>query len=123
MRSPPTSPGINLSRALRLVLAAALLAAWQGALVHPLEHVDEHGGFVHLAGGHHGHDHHEDHDHDDGANALCGAIAAVAACVAGRIVLAMPSSAVADSATRAPLAVPRSVAAPAYRSQAPPQHS
>lgn len=111
---------MTLARALRLVLAAALLAAWQGALVHPLAHVDEHGGFVHVGGGHDGHDHEDD---EDGPNALCDAIAAVAACVDGRILLAVPSPAVADVALAAPVAVLRGVPPPAYRSQAPPQVS
>lgn len=111
---------MTLARALRLLLAAALLAAWQGALVHPLEHFDEHGGFVHLSGGHDGHDH---DDEEGGPSALCDAIGAVAACVDGRILLAIPSSAVADVAAAAPVAVPRGVPPPAYRSQAPPQNS
>lgn len=111
---------MSLSRALRLFLATALLAAWQGALVHPLAHVDEHGGFVHLSGGDDGHDH---DDEQSGPNALCDAIAAVAACVDGRILLAVPASAVADVAAAASIAVPRGVPPPVYRSQAPPQHS
>lgn len=108
---------MTLARALRLVLAAALLAAWQGALVHPLEHADGHGGLVHLS---------SDTGHDDegsGPNALCDAIAAVAACVDGRIVLAVPSPAVAEIAAAASVAFLRGVPPPAYRSQAPPQHS
>lgn len=111
---------MTLARALRLVLAAALLAAWQGALVHPLAHIDGHGGFVHLSGGAEGHGH---DDEERGPDALCDAIAAVAACVDGRILLPVPSPAVADVALAAPIAVPRGVPPPAYRSQAPPQHS
>lgn len=110
---------MTLARALRLFLAATLLAAWQGALVHPLEHVDEHGGFVHLSGGHDGHD----HDDEGGPGALCDAIAAVAACIDGRLLPAIASSAVAEVATAAPVSIPRGAPPPAYRSQAPPRHS
>jgi len=113
---------MTLARALRLFLAATLLAAWQGALVHPLEHFDEHGGFVHLSGGHDGHD----HDHDDeegGPNALCDAVAAVAVCVDGRISLALSFFGAEAVALPEPSPAPRGPAPPAYRSQAPPQHS
>ena len=62
-----------LSRLLaRLVLAAALLAAWQSSLVHPLQHTDERGGFVHLDDG---------HGKKSGASELCDALAALTACV------------------------------------------
>jgi hypothetical protein len=62
------------SRLARFVLALALLAGWQLALVHPLKHFDAQGGYVHLAGGH-------SHDRKSGsADALCDAIAALAAC-------------------------------------------
>jgi hypothetical protein len=39
-----------LARLARGVFAVVLLAVWQAALLHPLQHVDEHGGFVHRAG-------------------------------------------------------------------------
>lgn len=44
------NPTEVLGHLARAVLALALLAAWQGALLHPLEHVDEHGYFFHLHG-------------------------------------------------------------------------
>ncbi len=106
------------ARRLRMVLAVALLAAWTNALVHPIEHVDEAGGFVHLAGGH------ADNGHDgEERDPLCDAIAAVAAGVHGssNAVLAStlghetPDSGKAGSIPGAPLL--------AYRSQAPPQFS
>ena len=109
-----------LARALRLVLAAALLAAWHGALVHPLEHFDEHGGLVHLSGGHDGHDHDGE---DGGPSALCDAVAAVAVCVDGRVSLALSFSGAEAVAPSEPVQAPRAVAPPAYRSQAPPQVS
>jgi len=63
------------TRLARLILALALLAGWQLALVHPLTHLDAQGGYVHLGGGH----------SEDGKSAspdgLCDAIAALAACV------------------------------------------
>jgi hypothetical protein len=57
----------------RLLLVVALLAGWQGALQHPIEHVDELGEFVHL---------HNGHSHEEGSEAapLCDALAALTAC-------------------------------------------
>ena len=111
---------MNLARSLRIVLAVALLAAWQNALVHPVEHVDEHGGLVHLAGGHDGHGH---EDEEGGPSALCDAIAAVAACVDGPagIVFAVPQGVKAFFAWQA--GELRHAPLLAYRSQAPPQFS
>ena len=57
-----------LRRIAMLLLAAALLVGWQSALEHPLEHVDEHGGFVHATGGH------DPQEHEG-----CAAVPAVAA--------------------------------------------
>jgi hypothetical protein len=42
--------GQVLAQLARVVFAVALLAVWQAALLHPLQHVDEYGGFVHRAG-------------------------------------------------------------------------
>lgn len=63
------------------VLALALLAAWQAALLHPLEHVDEHGRFVHLAGTDGG-DARGENDHQDRepSDRLGDSLAALAAC-------------------------------------------
>lgn len=85
--------------------------------MHPLEHADRHGGLVHLSG-HAGHD-----EEGSGPNALCDAIAALAACMDGRLSLALPALAAADISAAAPATVPRGVPPPAYRSQAPPQHA
>lgn len=107
-----------IARSLRVLLAIALLAAWTNALVHPIEHVDEAGVFVHLADGH------GDGERDgNAAGPLCDAIAAVAACVQGgsNAVLssfsrdAAPDSGNAEGVPGVPLL--------AYRSQAPPQVS
>ncbi|MGQ0511943.1 MAG: hypothetical protein ACT4P9_15175 [Betaproteobacteria bacterium] len=111
---------MTLARALRLVLAATLLAAWHGALVHPLAHFDEHGGFVHLSGAHDGHDHDDD---DSAPNALCDAVAAVAVCVDGRIAITLSFSGADSVANSESIQAPRGPAPPAYRSQAPPQFS
>jgi hypothetical protein len=62
----------------RLVLAVALLAAWQSALVHPLKHSDGRGGFVHLADGH-------DHGKQSNTSGLCDALAALTACAPGSL--------------------------------------
>jgi hypothetical protein len=107
-----------LARSLRILLAVALLVAWQKALVHPVEHVDAAGAFIHLADGHEG-----DHRKGNAGDPLCDAVAAVAACVSGAPVLAFLSLPGA-SAPDAPLAREQLRAPPlAYRSQAPPQHS
>ena len=61
-----------LARLARVFLVIALLAGWQAALQHPIEHVDELGEFVHL---------HSGHSHDgSGASPLCDALAALTAC-------------------------------------------
>jgi hypothetical protein len=103
----------------RLLLAAVLLAGWQSALLHPIEHVDERGAFVHAAGGHDGHE----HEGGGEATALCDAIAAVAAVLGGHAAAPLPASA-------GPFAAPAyrgggTHGAPrlAYRSHAPPLHS
>ena len=107
-----------IARALRVLLAVALLAAWQNALVHPVEHVDEAGALVHLADGHGG-----DQRGGHAGNPLCDAVAALAACVAGTPGLAFLSlpGASAPVANEAGGRLP--APALAYRSQAPPSHS
>ena len=59
-----------LARLARVLLVAALLAGWQAALLHPLQHLDEAGRFVHLG---------EDHS---GGSDLCDKLAALTACAA-----------------------------------------
>jgi hypothetical protein len=96
----------------RLVLVAALLAAWQSALVHPLTHVDEQGGFVHLDG----------HDKKSAASELCDAIGVLAAVVAGAaspLVAATSDHVVLSRSTSAP----RAAEAPPFLSQGPPKLS
>jgi hypothetical protein len=106
----------RLNFLLRLALAALLLAVWQGALLHPLQHVDAKGAYLHVPGkllskapG------------DKGSpNPLCDAIAAVAACVSG---VAPPAVSVVqgvETVSRNDLVALIGARSPAYRSQAPP---
>jgi hypothetical protein len=96
----------------RLLLVVALLAAWQGALVHPLVHVDEQGGFVHLDG----------HDKKSRASELCDAIGALTA-----VVGAAPQAFVADVLSHVVFfrstSAPRAAEAPPFLSQGPPKLS
>jgi hypothetical protein len=107
---------MKLQRALRFLLALALLGVWQGALLHPLQHVDLKGAFVHVPGSHAP----KAPGEKSGSNSLCDAIAAVAACVSGPAKLAVAIDPGVESI------VPRESAAlfgappPAYRSQGPP---
>jgi len=86
-----------LRRLATLLLAAALLVGWQSALEHPLEHVDEHGGFVHKSGDH--------HDSSGAGGPLCDAIAAIAVavgCAAAPAAFAAPEfAAAAETPSRA----------------------
>ena len=99
----------------RLLLSVALLAAWQGALVHPLVHVDEQGGFVHLDDG-------QGHDKKSTASGLCDVIDALAA-----VVGAAPKAFVADVVSHVVLlrssSAPRAAEAPPFLSQGPPKLS
>jgi len=105
-----------LRRLAPVFLALALLAGWQGALLHPLQHVDKHGALVHLtdsqAGAQKG-------DQKSGKTALCDALAALTACVAG----ALPVLACEDCSeqTVSPRrAEPRVAQAPPFLAQGPP---
>jgi hypothetical protein len=96
----------------RLLLSVALLAAWQGALVHPLVHVDDDGGFVHLGG----------NDKKSSATELCDAIGALTS-----VVGAAPKAFVADVSSHIVVlrssSAPRAAEAPPFLSQGPPKHS
>lgn len=93
----------------RIFLAAALLLAGQAALVHPLEHVDDHGALVHSG---------EQHERTGGE--LCDALQALTACVpdAPRR-LAVPE--VFDVPAVPVERAPRVAEAPPFLSQGPPQ--
>lgn len=98
-----------LARLARVFLAAALLAAWQSALQHPVEHVDELGDFVHLAGGH----------SDEGGEPLCDLLAALTACAAqGPLFLGATASQY--DAPALARRTPRAADAPPFLAQGPP---
>jgi hypothetical protein len=102
------------SRLARLLLAVALLAGWQLSLVHPLQHHDAQGGYVHLGGGH------SNGGKSSPADGPCDAIAALAACVAA-IPAALPPECCADSRPLSRDAALRlAAAAPPFLSQGPP---
>lgn len=107
---------MNLTRALRFLLALALLAVWQGALVHPLLHVDAKSAFVHVPGSHAP----KGPSDKNGSNPLCDAIAAVAACVSGSAKIAVGAVAGVESIHPREIVALFGAPLPAYRSQAPP---
>ncbi len=106
---------MKLQRALRFLLALALLGVWQGALLHPLQHVDLKGAFVHVPG-------HAPKAPGDknGSNPLCDAIAAVVACVSGASKLAVAVDPGVESIYPREAVALFGAPPPAYRSQAPP---
>ena len=108
---------MKFRRSLQLLLAIALLVAWQGALLHPLEHVNAAGGYVHLADGH---EPKNSGSEKSGAAPPCDAVAAVAICIG----TAQPVPIVSDSypglLPESSGSATRSAPGLAYRSQAPP---
>jgi hypothetical protein len=60
-------------RGLRAFLVIALLVAWQGSLLHPLQHVDHSGRLVHLQDG--------ETPASGSVDGLCDALAALGACL------------------------------------------
>lgn len=102
------------SRLARLLLALVLLAGWQLALVHPLKHFDSKGGYVHLADGH-------SHERKSGsADALCDAIAALAACAPETRTGLAPLCWQHDCPASADFASRLAAAVPPFLSQGPP---
>jgi hypothetical protein len=99
-------------RLARIALALALLAGWQAALRHPIEHVDGLGAFVHVHGGH-------SHDEDSGSEPLCDALAALTAC-AVQPGIAFEGSRSDFQAPEYPVGAPRVAEAPPFLSQGPP---
>ena len=105
-----------MNRAFRLLLAVALLAGWQGALLHPLTHADAKSGLIHVASPATS----DSQNGGSGIRARCEVIAALAAVVE-------------NASTPLALRDPRNLGEPitaqawflssppiAYRSQAPP---
>jgi hypothetical protein len=102
------------ARLARLLLALALLAGWQLALVHPLKHHDSQGGYVHLGDGH-------SHDRKSGsADGLCDVIAALAACAPETAAAHPPPCCRHESPGFLDFASRLSAAAPPFLSQGPP---
>ena len=64
-----------IARLVRVLLVVALLAGWQAALVHPLEHFGASAGLVHLG----------DPDKQPEKSVLCDVVAALAACAASAV--------------------------------------
>lgn len=107
----------RLNRLLRLSLAALLLSAWQAALLHPLQHVDAQGAFVHIPGGGMS----KAPGDKRAPNAPpCDVLAAVAACVASASQLAIAAVTGVDSIHVRETARQPGAPSLAYRSQAPP---
>ena len=107
---------MTLTRSLRILLALALLAAWQGALLHPIRHVDTKGAFVHVPGSHLP----KSPGDKGGSNPTCDAIAAVTACVSGAPQVAVAGLAGVESPLWRNAVAPQRAQVLAYRSQAPP---
>jgi hypothetical protein len=103
-------------RALRILLALALLAVWQGALLHPLQHVDAKGAFVHVPGTHLP----KSPGDKSSSNPSCDAIAAVTACVSSAVQPALAAVAGVETPLRRNAGALLRAPVPAYRSQAPP---
>jgi hypothetical protein len=100
-----------LARLARVFLVVALLAGWQAALQHPIEHVDELGEFVHL---------HSGHSHDgSGAEPLCDALAALTACATDAQVF-LENEYSGYQVPSHPVGAPRLAEAPPFFSQGPP---
>ncbi|HEX6318818.1 MAG TPA: hypothetical protein VFZ84_08075 [Burkholderiales bacterium] len=102
------------ARLARFVLALALLAGWQLALVHPLKHLDSQGSYVHLG---------DDHSHDrkpGSTDGLCDVIAALAACAPDTAAGQPPLCCGLQAADSLDFAARLSTASPPFLSQGPP---
>lgn len=109
-----------MTRALAAVLlAVALLGGWRASLLHPLEHVDAHGHFVHLAGAEGG-DARGENDHGDPSDRLGDSLAALSACAAGAAPLLASGRAEHRSIPPASQRAPRAAEPPPFLSQGPP---
>ena len=95
----------------RLFLILALLAGWQAALQHPIEHVDSLGEFVHLRGG--------DSQHPESVP-LCDALAALTACAPDAMPAVLASEPASDFVASLSAGAPRVAEPPPFLSQGPP---
>jgi hypothetical protein len=107
--------GLGLATVLRLclrfLLVIALLAGWQAALQHPLEHVDSLGQFVHL---------HDGDSQDPESAPLCDALAALTACAPDAMPALLASAPASHSLPKVHADAPRAAEAPPFLSQGPP---
>ena len=96
-----------IARLARVALALALIFASQTALLHPLQHVDQVGGLIHVPG------------KDKASGPLCDALAALTACLSDAP-QAFAVAATVEALPAAYLRVPRLADAPPFYSQGPP---
>lgn len=96
---------------LRVLLFVALLASWQAALQHPIEHVDAFGGFVHQ---------HDGDSQDPNSGPLCDALAALTACAPHAIFPALAAEHPRHPFQSPEARAPRVAQAPPFLSQGPP---
>jgi hypothetical protein len=96
------------ARLARVLLVVALLAGWQSALKHAIEHVDELGQLVHR---------HSSHSDEDGS--VCDSLAALTA-VAAEAPFVYGTYPPAFEVTSHPIQAPRVAQAPPFLSQGPP---
>jgi hypothetical protein len=103
-------------RLAHVLLALALLAAWQAALLHPLEHVDSQGALVHVA------ERHSQGGSDpspEPSSKLCDALAALTACAPDAPSTLGEASAVHETPVQV-AGAPRAAQAPPFFAQGPP---
>ena len=99
-------------RLARLLLALALLAGWQAALLHPLQHLDDNGQYVHPGG---------DSGKSKPAKLLaCDTLAALAACLPQMPAALSPLCCPHDSPPSRGRSLWLAAAAPPFLSQGPP---
>lgn len=98
------------SLAARLFLMLALLAGWQAALQHPIEHVDGLGTFVHL----------DDGRSHEGSAPLCEILDALTACTPDATPLLLAAEQPPHQFQSRAEVAPRVAEAPPFLSQGPP---
>lgn len=103
---------MSLSRLARGFLAVILLAAWQAALQHPIEHVDKLGELIHVHDG-------RSHPGSD-SQPLCDLLDSLTACAPDAPFLAGGAEAFAPVSPTTPGRAPRTADAPPFFSQGPP---
>src|SRR5688500_20182817 len=102
-----------LARPARLLLVLALLAGWQAALLHPLQHRDENGRYVHLGVPDSG-------KGQPGKFFACDALASLAACAPGTPAGWPPLCGRQDLPATADFAARLAAAAPPFLAPGPP---